>query len=122
MSLSKHFKLGAAVKPKTNHPILLRRQKFIAATEKQLAALYDDVSVQKPKSNWIWQSEEGDWFISPRYGKAVLELSEGMTSIKCSDEQDVIKNLEKLKAFAADGKLDDVLNKVASAIRTRFGR
>jgi hypothetical protein len=38
MTLEKQFTLEAVEKPKTNNPTYLRRQKFIAAVDKQLAA------------------------------------------------------------------------------------
>ncbi|CUH89748.1 hypothetical protein PH5382_03701 [Phaeobacter sp. CECT 5382] len=42
MALEKQFKLEAAEKPKAIQPFAQRRQKFIAAVEKQLAGVPDD--------------------------------------------------------------------------------
>lgn len=123
MPLEKQFKLAAAEKPKAILPSHQRRQKFIAAINKQLAGLSNDGTASPlVKSNWVWTSDEGDWFISPRYGKALVKLAPNMNSIKCSDEKDVIQNLQKLKALTVEGKLDSALETAASEIRSRFGK
>ena len=123
MSLDKQFKLAAAEKPKASLPSHQRRQKFIAAVDKQLVGLPVDGAGNPPtKSTWVWQSDKGDWFISPRYGKATLALAPGMTAIKCEDGKDIVQNLQKLKALTSEGKLDDVLEAAASEIRSRFGK
>tara|TARA_R110002094_G_scaffold197574_2_gene170031 strand:- start:214 stop:585 length:372 start_codon:yes stop_codon:yes gene_type:complete len=123
MTLAKQFTLEAAEKPKTNNSTHQRRQKFIAAVDKQFAALPGGNStVLSRSSNWVWQSEKGDWFISPRYGKAPLELAPGLNSIKCSSTDDAVKTLQKLKTLASEGKLDTVLEAAASEIRSRFGK
>lgn len=121
MALEKQFTLEAVEKPKNNQPTSQRRQKFIAAVEKQLAGMAG-ASGGAVGSSWIWKSDKGEWFISPRYGKGALELAPGMASIKCTDAKDVIENLNKLKALTAEGKLDDALEAAASAIRSRFGK
>jgi len=123
MTLEKQFTLAAAEKPKSTNPTHQRRQKFIAAIDKQFAALPGGNStVLSRSSNWVRQSDKGEWFISPRYGKAPLELAAGLHAIKCSGADDAVKNLQKLKALAAEGKLDAVLGAAASEIRSRFGR
>lgn len=121
MALEKQFKLEAAEKPKASQPSSQRRQKFIAAVDKQLAGMPDG-DATTIKSTWVWKSDQGDWFISPRYGKAPLELAPGLNAIKCTDAKDVAENLQKLKALASEGKLDEVLEGAASAIRSRFGK
>ncbi|MGR3761720.1 hypothetical protein ACUXV3_16560 [Roseobacteraceae bacterium NS-SX3] len=121
MALEKQFKLEAAEKPKASQPSSQRRQKFIAAIDKQIAGMPDD-GAATIKSSWVWKSDQGDWFISPRYGKAPLELAPGLNAIKCADAKDVAGNLEKLKALVTEGKLDDVLEAAATAIRSRFGK
>ncbi|UWR03776.1 hypothetical protein K3740_03495 [Ruegeria conchae] len=120
MALEKQFNLEAAEKPKTTLPSHQRRQKFIAAIDKQLAGMAAGEASTSTKSTWVWQSSKGDWFISPRYGKASLELAPGLSAIKCKDAEDVMQNLEKLKALTNDGKLDAVLETAATAIRSRF--
>jgi hypothetical protein len=123
MTLEKQFTLEAVEKPKTNNPTYLRRQKFIVAVDKQLAAQPAGTSaVLSGTSNWVWQSDKGDWFISPRYGKAPLELAPGLNSIKCSGSDDVVKNLQKLKTLASEGKMDAALEAAAAEIRSRFGK
>ncbi|MEP1592894.1 hypothetical protein [Sulfitobacter sp.] len=121
MAFEKQFKLEAAEKPKASQPSTLRRQKFIAAIDKQLAGMPDG-DTGNIKSAWVWKSDQGDWLISPRYGKAPLELAPGLNAIKCTDAKDVAENLRKLKTLAGEGKLDGVLEGAASAIRSRFGK
>lgn len=121
MALEKQFKLEAAEKPKASSPSAQRRQKFIAAVDKQLDGIPKEDG-DSFKSTWVWKSDQGDWFISPRYGKAVLELAQGLNAIKCTDAKDVANNLQKLKVLASEGKLDEVLDAAASAIRSRFGK
>ena len=121
MALEKQFKLEAAEKPKAIQPFAQRRQKFIAAVEKQLASVPDD-GTSTITSTWVWKSDEGEWFISPRYGRTTLELSPGLNAIKCVDVADVAKNFSKLKTLADEGKLDDVLMEAAITIRSRFGK
>ncbi|KUJ76289.1 hypothetical protein AVO45_13365 [Ruegeria marisrubri] len=122
MTLEKQFNLDAAEKPKTTQPSQQRRQKFIAAIDKQLAGMQAGNASKTWKSTWVWQTSKGDWFISPRYGRTPLELAPGLTAIKCSDAEDVVQNLEKLKNLTSDGKLDAVLETAASEIRSRFGK
>lgn len=91
MTLDKQFKLTADEKPKASLPSHQRRQKFIAAIDKHLAGLPDDgAGSPSLKSSWVWQSDKGDWFISPRYGKAALALAPGMTAIKCENAGAII--------------------------------
>lgn len=122
MALEKQFNLEAAEKPKTTQPSHQRRQKFIAAIDKQLAGMATGEISNPTKSTWVWQSSKGEWFISPRYGKASLELAPRLSAIKCTDAEDVVQNLEKLKSLTSDGKLDAVLETAATAIRSRFGK
>lgn len=121
MSLVKQFKLESAEKPKAIQPFFHRRRKFIAALDKQLACMPGDGG-STITSTWVWKSDDGDWFISPRYGRTPLELAPGLNAIKCVDAADVAKNFQKLKALADNGKLDDVLMQAATKIRSRFGK
>tara|TARA_R110002049_G_scaffold265086_1_gene441204 strand:+ start:1439 stop:1780 length:342 start_codon:yes stop_codon:yes gene_type:complete len=106
---------------KAIQPFAQRRLKFIAALDKQLAGVPDD-GTSTITSTWVWKSDEGDWFISPCYGRTPLELAPGLNAIKCADVADVAMNLQKLKALADEGKLDDVLMEAATTIRSRFGK
>jgi len=123
MTLDKQFKLEAAEKPKTTNPIHQRRHKFISAIDKQIEKTTDgSTTLITVRSSWVWQTDKGQWFISPKYGKAPLELVPGLNSIKCSDVDDVADNLVKLKVLASEGKLDQVLEAAAASIRSRFGK
>ena len=121
MTLEKQFNLEAAEKPKTSNPIHQRRHKFINAIDKQIDRSADgSTTLITVRSSWVWQSDNGEWFISPRYGKVLLELAPGLNSIKCTDVDDVVDNLVKLKAMASEGKLDKILEAAAASIRSRF--
>lgn len=122
MTLEKQFKLEAVQRPKSTSPVHQRRAKFIAAVDKQLSSLADDSSKGSQGRGWVWQSEAGEWFVSPRYGRSPIELAAGKQAIKCADEKDAIDNLGKLKGLASEGKLDDVLEAAAADIRSRFGK
>ncbi|WJY20426.1 hypothetical protein QTA57_11205 [Fontisubflavum oceani] len=123
MTLEKQFKLEAVERPKTTSPVHQRRMKFISAIDKQLTSLTEDGSGKGARGRgWVWQSEAGEWFVSPRYGRSAIKLAPGMKAIKCADEKDVIDNLAKLKALASDGKLDKVLEAAAADIRSRFAK
>lgn len=123
MTLEKQFTLEAADKPKTTNPVNQRRHKFISAIDKQFVSMPGGNStILSRTSNWVWQSDKGAWFISPRYGKAPLELSPGLNSIKCTNAEDAVENLNKLKTLASEGKLDTVLEAAAAEIRSRFGK
>ena len=123
MTLEKQFTLDAAEKPKLTSPVQQRRMKFTSAIDKQLAKLEGrSTSTLTSKAGWVWQSESGEWFVSPRYGRTPIELAPGLNSIKCSSEGDVLKNLAKLKTLTSEGKLDAVLDAAAAEIRSRFGK
>jgi hypothetical protein len=123
MTLEKQFTLEAAEKPKANNATHLRRRKFIAAVDRQFVAVPGGTSsVLSGTSNWVWQSDKGDWYITPLYGRASLELAPGLNSIKCSGSDDVVKNLQKLKTLASEGKMDAALEAAAAEIRSRFGK
>ena len=112
----------AAEKPKVTSPIHQRRLRFVAAIEKQIARLDGTSSKTPGNAGWVWQSEDGNWFVSPRYGRTPIELAPGLNSIKCSSEEDVVANLGKLKSLTSEGKLDELLEAAASEIRSRFGK
>jgi len=118
MTLEKQFTLDAAEKPKTSNPIHQRRLKFVSAIDKQVGNVADG----NVGTGWVWQTNSGDWFVSPRYGRTPIELAPGLNSIKCSSSDDALKNLNKLKALTSEGKLDDVLEAAAAEIRSRFGK
>ena len=123
MTLEKQFTLEAAEKPKVTSPVHQRRQKFITAIGKQVAKQGDGSNGRVlGKAGWVWQSDDGTWFVSPRYGRTPIELAPGMNAIKCASQQDAAKNLAKLKTLTSEGKLDDVLEVAASEIRSRFGK
>jgi hypothetical protein len=121
MTLEKQFTLEAAEKPKANNATHMRRRKFIAAVERQFEAVPGCTSsVLSGTSNWVWQSDKGDWYITPRYGRASLELAPGLNSIKCSGSGDVVTNLEKLKTLSSEGEMDAALDAAADKIRNRI--
>ena len=121
MTLEKQFNLEAAEKPKTSNPIHQRRHKFISAIDKQIDRSADgSTTLITVRSSWVWQTDNGEWLISPRYGKAPLELAPVLNSIKCTDVDDVVDNLVKLKMMASEGKLDKILEAAAASIRSRF--
>ncbi|MDU8946444.1 hypothetical protein [Ovoidimarina sediminis] len=123
VTLEKQFTLEAAEKPKVTSPVHQRRQKFITAIDKQIAKLVDGSSGSaQGKAGWVWQSDDGTWFVSPRYGRTPVELAPGMNAIKCSSQEDAAKNLAKLKTLTSEGKLDGILEAAASEIRSRFGK
>jgi hypothetical protein len=123
MSLAKQFNLEAAEKPKVTSPVHQRRIKFVASIDKQIAKLEQDAGgINASRAGWVWQSDDGKWFVSPRYGRTPIELAPGLNSIKCTDESDVVKNLAKLKALTTEGKLDGILEAAATEIRSRFGK
>ena len=123
MSLEKQFTLEAAEKPKSTSPLHQRRLKFITAIDKQITKFEENASgTALGKAGWLWQSEDGEWFVSPRYGRTPIELAPGMNAIKCSSQQDAVKDLTKLKKLTSEGKLDAVLEATASEIRSKFGK
>ncbi|MFC4214832.1 hypothetical protein [Pseudophaeobacter arcticus] len=66
MALEKQFKLEAAEKPKAIQPFAQRRQKFIAAVDKQLAGVPDD-GTSTITSTWAWKSDDGDFIFPPAF-------------------------------------------------------
>ena len=123
MTLEKQFTLEAAEKPKATNPVHQRRAKFLTAIDKQVAKLDAGTpGTKQGRAGWVWQSEKGEWFVSPRYGRTPIKLAPGMNAIKCSGPEDALKSLEKLKTLTSEGKLDAVLDAAASEIRSRFGK
>jgi hypothetical protein len=123
MTLKKDFTLEAAEKPKANNVIYIRRRKFIAGVARQFMTVPGgNTTVLSRTSTWVWQSDDGVWFITPRYGRATLELAPGLNSIKCSGSGDVVNNLEKLKTLTVEGKMDPVLTAAAAKNDIRIGK
>ena len=123
MSLEKAFDLQKAEKPKTANPMHQRRQKFASAIKKQLDRLKIAPTGYLAKGrSWVWQSDAGEWFVSPRYGRRPLELAPGKHSIKVESLDAVIEALGKLKELTVDGVLDPTLEAAASEIRSSFGK
>jgi len=66
--------------------------------------------------------EEGNYFISVKYGKKPVEIAKGKFSVQCESLQDVIEALTIVKEHVVRGELDAQLTAVAQSIRSNFGK
>ena len=82
--------------------------------------VYQYLEGDKVRNLWFWTDEDGNMFLPIKYGKTVLELSKGKYSIKCSNTDEVVKNLETVKSLILKGQFDDILSKTSEELRSKF--
>lgn len=120
MKIEQSLKLVSITKPEEQNPTVHRREKLIAAINRQLDLLDRYRVGEKVRGLWWWIDESGTVFLPIKYGKTVLELSKGKFSIECSSIEEVEDTLEKVKDMSRRGMFDEVLKTTSDVLRLKF--
>ena len=55
-----------------------------------------------------------------KYGKQPVEIERGKSTLKASDFEDLLNQIEQLKVITVAGGLDEALSACANAVRSNF--
>ena len=130
MTLAKSLNLVPVVKPETRNPIVSRRQRLLTAIDRQMAMINvtvdgGDLSTVTPgrkTPDWYWMDEDGNYFVSIKYGKKPVEIGKGKYSIQCESLREIIDALKIVKEHVIRGEIDGQLTALAKSIRKNFGK
>jgi hypothetical protein len=111
---------AAHKKPRTLDRVSQRRQKIVTGIDQQIALLDQHRQGQPTKNAWFWQSKDGRYFLSIRYGRTEIELAKGMYSVDCIDIAALDDALKEIRGMVLKGKLDDSLQKASDTLRAKF--
>ena len=139
----KTLKLTDVKRPKSQPPVVQRRNKLISKLWEQLELAkarhsgkdfvikrYKNVkdlegnikSIEKPKriKPWWFTSSTGTLCINVFYGSKLLELANGKTAVEAANLENVIEVLELLKREAELGTFDAAIEAASLQLRSRF--
>lgn len=113
--------LVSGQRPSNNkNPILQRRNKFAASIDSQIVKLGHFMEGKRVRRESFWIDASGTWFFQMKYGKHNVEPKKGMSVLKATNGEDLIAQLDEVKAVTIAGGLDDALTACASAVRANF--
>ena len=129
-------KLVSAVRPTFQHPVALKRLKFISRVSEQLeianllmkgeqipfTSFHDPVSLKRPRkvSPWWWTDKDGKYLMTIKYGSKVIELAKGKPAVQAETLEQIIEVLKSLKLATSNGELDLHLTQASELIRKKF--
>ena len=143
MGILSELKAVSVVRPKSQPPIVIRRNKLISKLHDQLQCVQAkikgeefvqtkyvslkkengervELAKQKRLKPWWFTSESGNLTFELKYGSKKLEVAKGKTGIEASTLTELETAVETLKKAVAEGELDDSLNSVADIISRRI--
>ena len=115
-------------------PVMMRRAKLVSRLEQQ-KALAEDPLYLRTEHKWVTQGngvkerveqrkrvrpwwrtdDQGNVYLTVRYGSKAMEFEKGKRAILLSGKAQLIEALDTLIAAAKGGELDDQLNNHAKA-------
>jgi len=114
------LKLTSKSRPKTISPEIQRRERLVHRIDQQIGYVRQIIEGQRPRAAWVWMSTDGTYYLPIKYGKQVLELQKGMTSVECQNLDEIEHALCEVRGMVLAGKLDNQLEQASSAIRKKF--
>lgn len=138
------LKLSPLTKSSGKDPVLVKREKMIERLSEQITLLnslktnhlsgqfrnlkrrnpetgiVELVQSDKKISPWWWNTRDGKYFLSVKYGTQTLELSKGKGAIIVDGLNGVESTLKILLDGTSKGELDEILNQAGSSLRKRF--
>lgn len=113
--------LVSVQKPSSHkNPILQRRNKFAASIDSQIVKLGHFMEGKRVRREAFWIDTSGTWFFQMKYGKQNVEPKKGMSVLKATNGEDLIAQLDEVKAVTVAGGLDEALTACANAVRANF--
>jgi phosphoenolpyruvate synthase/pyruvate phosphate dikinase len=111
---------AAQKKPRTLDRVSQRRKKIVAGIDQQIALVEQHQQGLSVKNAWFWQTDNGHYLLSIRYGRSEIELAKGMYSVDCADVVALTEALKEVRQMVLKGKLDDGLQKASDSLRAKF--
>jgi hypothetical protein len=126
----KSLNLVSTVKPNSKNLTVGRRQRLITAIDKQINLLdrtTDDQDTSTVVSGrktppWYWMDEQGNYFVSIKYGKKPIEIAKGKFSIQGKSLADIADALKTVKEHVILGEFDPQIAEIAKSIRRNFAK
>lgn len=112
--------LVSVQKPTANTPVLQRRNKFTASIEQQIVKIGLFREGKRISREQFWVDGSGAIFFQLRYGKQLLELEKGKSTLKATSFDDLVEQLDQIKTLAVGGAMDDALAACANAVKANF--
>ena len=112
--------LVSVQKPNATTPIHKRRNKFAAQIDQQISKVGLFREGKRVSRENFWIGENGAIYFQLRYGKQPLEMKKGMSTLKAATFDDLVAQLDEVKAVAVAGGLDEALTACANAVRSNF--
>jgi hypothetical protein len=112
--------LVSVQKPTTNNPILQRRNRLAASIDQQINKIGLFREGKRISREQFWVDGNGTIYFQLRYGKQPLEMKKGMSTLKAATFDDLVAQLDEVKAVAVAGGLDEALTACANAVRANF--
>lgn len=140
------LKLVAAARPVPANAVEFRRRKLVSKLEQQRDALVamrkgdqatvmrkrwrvdpntgqrEQVNVARPVRQWFWQTQEGHYQLSVRYGARVLELGKGKTAVQAANLDELYGAIEMLIECVNTGELDGAIATASASVRGGFAK
>lgn len=139
MKFLQSLKLVEAKYPVAKPPIVYKREKLVNALTEQVqvakamaaGTIYSKPITRKVKEResgevkqvqapyypkaWWWTGEDGKVYLTLRYGKRILELTQGKYAVQLAAGTDMEATLQKFITAVDAGELDAVLERLAFA-------
>jgi hypothetical protein len=91
----------SVTKPKERTPILFRRSKLISYLDRQLANVHSFKSGSQTRGAQFWLDQTGAIFLSINYGKYLLEVQKGKTTVRLARSERADRRAVWRKAASA---------------------
>jgi hypothetical protein len=147
MSVLNNLKLVTSKKYQTVAPIVNRRNKLCSRLHEQIQLCESQkigqtfapkrmrtfvnkqtgerttVEVTKRVKEWFWVDSDNKINLSIKYGAKTLPLNKkGANAILLSNGDELIETLKALKVAVLNGELDDAINEMSEATRSKFAK
>jgi hypothetical protein len=76
--------------------------------------------LKRARVEQFWVDTSGTIYFQLRYGKQPLELEKGKSTLKASNFDDLVEQLDQIKTLAVGGAMDDALAACANAVKSNF--
>ncbi len=101
-------------------PALQRRNKLAANLDQQINKINLFREGKRISREQFWVDGNGTIYFQLRYGKQPLEMKKGMSTLKAANFDDLVAQLDEVKAVTVAGGLDDALTACANSVRANF--
>ena len=109
-------------KPEAKTPIFKRRQNLIAALENQMNKIRTFKEGHRVSREKFWIDQQNTIFFQLKYGKSVLELQKGKSTLKAQSFEELEAQIENVKQLCFKGDMDELLATASKHIRSNFSR